>query len=426
MGVKPVESPEASGKWWIRIRWQFAPGKRWRKTKLIGIGDAGKDAAFERARLLNEAWAKFGPDAIKLIEPEVPQKSKNLTVSDYAQRFIKRMESAGLKRSTITMYKSNLDHHIIPSLGALELPQVSYRVLADFLSEKSLSTYSTARFREPLKNAEKEKLRPKGHLRSYSRDSIRIMTMTLRALMAEAVRDEIIALNPVTGLSRFYRKKKKDREVKRSGIYLAEELHRIEDQIAARHPEYFEFTLAMSREGMRIGEVCALTVHDIDWERGTILINKNIPAGTGELEDSTKTDASDREIEFWSWDFHRALETMLKRRKVEWLAKGEPAPEALFCESSGHTVDYSRFIRAWNNAQKLAGVRQRSPHALRHTWASQMIAAGEDIGSVSKHLGHANPGVTLAIYTHFLPKKRRLEGTVLDRQRATIGQAREE
>jgi integrase len=45
----------------------------------------------------------------------------------------------------------------------------------------------------------------------------------------------------------------------------------------------------MSRKGMRIGEAMALTDHYIDWERGVILINKNVPAGIGHLEDSTKT-----------------------------------------------------------------------------------------------------------------------------------------
>jgi hypothetical protein len=46
----------------------------------------------------------------------------------------------------------------------------------------------------------------------------------------------------------------------------------------------------MSREGMRIGEAMVLTVHDIDWERGVILVNKNVPAGICHLEDSTKTE----------------------------------------------------------------------------------------------------------------------------------------
>ncbi len=54
----------------------------------------------------------------------------------------------------------------------------------------------------------------------------------MRALMSEAVRGQIVQMNPVVGLSRFYRKKRKDREVQRAGVYTAEELHRIEDQLA--------------------------------------------------------------------------------------------------------------------------------------------------------------------------------------------------
>ncbi len=62
---------------------------------------------------------------------------------------------------------------------------------------------STARFRKPLSDKEKEKARPKGKERHYSRDSIRLKAMTMRALMAEAVRDQIVQMNPVVGLSRF-------------------------------------------------------------------------------------------------------------------------------------------------------------------------------------------------------------------------------
>ena len=39
-------------------------------------------------------------------------------------------------------------------------------------------------------------------------------------------------------------------------------------------------------------------------------------------------------------------------------------------------------------------------HALRHTHASQLIAQGVDIVTISKRLGHAKPSVTLAIYAH--------------------------
>jgi hypothetical protein len=72
------------------------------------------------------------------------------------------------------------------------------------------------------------------------------------------------------------------------------------------------------------------------------------PAGIGQLEDSTKTEPSDHEIEFWSADFRLALETMLKQRRKEWLTKGKPAPEVLFCEQSGHLINYSRFVKVWS------------------------------------------------------------------------------
>jgi integrase len=306
----------------------------------------------------------------------IPEKPKPIRIAEYAPTFLARMQSSGLKRSTLTMYESNLNHHILPGLGNVDLAAINYKCVADFLSSKATATYSTGRYRverPPYKrNFSKSRPVPKHHDypealdRHYSRDSIRIMVMTLRALMGEATKDQIVPVNPITGMSRFYRRRRKDREVRRSDVFTADELHAIEDRLAEHCPEHFELSLSMSREGMRIGEAMALTIHDIDWQRGTILINKNVPAGIGRLEDSTKTEPSDREIEFWSKDFRLALEAMLKQRQKEWTAKGGPTPEFLFCERSGHMINYSRFVKVWNHVQKLAGVRQRSPHSLRH------------------------------------------------------------
>jgi integrase len=39
-------------------------------------------------------------------------------------------------------------------------------------------------------------------------------------------------------------------------------------------------------------------------------------------------------------------------------------------------------------------------HGLRHSHASQLIAAGVDIVTISKRLGHFKPSTTLAIYAH--------------------------
>jgi len=43
-------------------------------------------------------------------------------------------------------------------------------------------------------------------------------------------------------------------------------------------------------------------------------------------------------------------------------------------------------------------------HALRHSHASALIAAGLDVVSVSRRLGHGSPAITLGVYAHAFTK----------------------
>jgi integrase len=45
-----------------------------------------------------------------------------------------------------------------------------------------------------------------------------------------------------------------------------------------------------------------------------------------------------------------------------------------------------------------------TPHKLRHTFASILLACGEDAASVMAQLGHTDPRFTLRVYTHLLPR----------------------
>jgi len=425
MAVKVVEIPVGSGKWYIRVGWAIKNQKFFRKTKLVGEGEAGEIEAEKKAGILDEAWKKMGADAVRLVEGSpsapaaVPAKELKIVpiINVYGPTFVQRMKAAGLKTSTYTCYESNLRNHIYPALGEMTLDKLNYSAIANLLSAKADATYSSARFRNEKTEPNRKKKLPKAKQHKYSRDTIRIICATLRAMMAEAVKDEYIGVNPVAGVSRFYRKKKKDRIVTRADIFeTLEDLHKVEDQILAHYPEYYEFTLCMSREGMRIGEVVPLEVEDVHLGRRTFNIDKNVPSGTGELENSAKTDSGTREEEFWSPECFEAISAMLKRRRSECFRKGEPMPKLLFVNKSGHQIDYSRYSKAFKKAQKLVDMKKiLSPHSLRHTWASQNIAAGEDLASVSRHLGHANVGVTLTIYTHFVPKAKRFARGVMDR-----------
>ncbi|MCA9840462.1 MAG: tyrosine-type recombinase/integrase, partial [Trueperaceae bacterium] len=44
-------------------------------------------------------------------------------------------------------------------------------------------------------------------------------------------------------------------------------------------------------------------------------------------------------------------------------------------------------------------------HALRHWQASMLIEEGWDIREISRRLGHADPSITLRIYTHLFDKQ---------------------
>jgi integrase len=60
--------------------------------------------------------------------------------------------------------------------------------------------------------------------------------------------------------------------------------------------------------------------------------------------------------------------------------------------------------------------RGLTPHKLRHTFASVLIACGEDPTSVMKQLGHTDPGFTLRVYSHLMSRdaeeRKRLKALV--------------
>ena len=54
----------------------------------------------------------------------------------------------------------------------------------------------------------------------------------------------------------------------------------------------------------------------------------------------------------------------------------------------------------WGELAERIDMPELTFHGLRHTHASQLVARGVDIVTISKRLGHARPAVTLAIYAH--------------------------
>jgi integrase len=94
---------------------------------------------------------------------------------------------------------------------------------------------------------------------------------------------------------------------------------------------------------------------------------------------------------------------------LPWLEPGgKPRTETLmFTTVRGLAIQRNTFnTDAWRPAREAAGLantRDNGMHALRHYYASVLLAGGVDIRALSEYLGHHDPGFTLRIYAHLMP-----------------------
>ena len=54
-------------------------------------------------------------------------------------------------------------------------------------------------------------------------------------------------------------------------------------------------------------------------------------------------------------------------------------------------------------------------HCLRHTHASQLIASGMDVLTISRRLGHGSPAITLTVYGHLMKGADAKAAEIMDR-----------
>lgn len=146
------------------------------------------------------------------------------------------------------------------------------------------------------------------------------------------------------------------------------------------------FALFLLLTGCRRGEALALEKKDVDFENGTVHINKTVEwiSNTPHIKNSPKTDAGVRSI---------PLPDVL----LDYL--GKIKTKYLFPNDQDEIMRNGQVARAWEKYKSETGVLC-TPHQLRHAYATILYDAGIDVKTAQAYLGHSDIQTTLAIYTH--------------------------
>ena len=129
------------------------------------------------------------------------------------------------------------------------------------------------------------------------------------------------------------------------------------------------------RLGLRAGEVAAITLEDIDWRAGELLVRN----GKGRREERLPLPA----------DVGEAIVSYLRRRP-----RSEDRALFLRVLAPAGAIRASSVSGIVHSACKRAGLPLVGPHALRHTAATEMLRAGASLQEIAEVLRHQQPRTT--------------------------------
>jgi integrase len=322
--------------------------------------------ALQAAELFKQAVKVHGAQrALEMhgIKPAGRRERDPMTVAQWVRHHIDHL--TGLEQYSVDKYNEYLANDIEPTIGAIPLTELQEEDVANWV--KRMETEPSPKTKRVVK--------PKTIANKHG---------FLSGALAAAVPKHIPA-NPAAG-RRLPRTTGEDDDFEDAEIRM---LSRDEfDRLLAATTEPWrplvEFLVA---SGCRWGEAVALKPGDVDRAGGTVRIRRawKYSPKKGHYIGPPKTGRSRRVINV----------------PTAVLDKLDHSHEWLFTNTVGGPVRYQGFRRrVWDKAVVRAQLDpEPTPHALRHTCASWMLAAGVPLTTVSRHLGHENVSVTADIYT---------------------------
>ncbi len=164
------------------------------------------------------------------------------------------------------------------------------------------------------------------------------------------------------------------------------------------------FHLALTT-GMRQAELLGLKWTDLDWNKGTLQIKRQLKRkkGGGFYYPPPKSKAGYRTLVLGQKMLAILKEHQALLQREQQQAKQWHFNDLMFPNTFGNPTQPDKLLKRFKRLCEKANLPLIRFHDLRHTSATLMLNHGVPIIVVSRRLGHAQPSITLDVYGHLLP-----------------------
>ena len=299
-------------------------------------------------------WFKDGSDQIRKGTWVDPDRIGE-TLAQYSKVWLRnKVEISG---KTMATYVSQLNVHVLPTLGAASLTSITNSEIRSWLSDLIEDGVGPTTLRQSLR--------------------------LLRAILEDALSAGLCPHNPTKGVSIAKQTKKKAKALTPEQV----------KALAGECGKYGNLIELLAATGLRINEALALQVGDVDYDSAKLQVARTwTMTATGKKILGATKSREDRSIPL--------SEQMISLLRPLTTAKSKN--HFLFTGAYGDALDYGYFRRAYfTRAVKELGLDEVTIHWLRHTCASMLIRIGAPITTISDILGHSSIKITLETYSHW-------------------------
>ena len=289
----------------------------------------------------------------------------------------------GVKPRTVEIYSSDIRLYIKPALGAVRLEALRTHTIQQFYNQLTAGTNGK---------------------RGLSAKTVKNIHGVLHHALNQAVANGLLRSNPADAciLPRVEKKELKPLDEDDISRFLS----------AIEGSPYEDIFLVTLFTGLREGEVLGLTWDCVNFECGTLLINKQIQLhqekGMKAYALVSPKNGKSRTV--------AAAPSVIERLKHRRAAQAEQQllagplwdnPDNLvFTDPSGKHLTKPTVYRAFKKAVASIGRPDARFHDLRHSYAVAALRSGDDVKTVQSNLGHATAAFTLDVYGHVTDKMK--------------------